>query len=270
MLTSGTTDNNGKAGRTGAPGEQTCVDGCHNSYALNSGAGSIALGSTNMVNWQYVPGATYHMTVTVALATSNLYGFDVECLTASGANAGTLTVTNAAQTQVKNATVNGISRRNIVHQLNGGAGAGSKTFSFDWVAPASDIGNVTFYYAGNASNGNNDKPGDYIYTGSQVITPATGTGIADITWDTGELGVGPNPFRDALTMGYAMPEGGEVVLSLLDLEGRLVERLLASERPPGHHSETVAGLERLGPGTYLLVLDAAGRRTVRKVVRAED
>ncbi|HRH37623.1 MAG TPA: hypothetical protein PK760_04730, partial [Flavobacteriales bacterium] len=63
MLTSGNTDNNGKAGRTGAPGENTCVNSCHNSYALNSGTGSIMLASTNMTNWQYVPGQTYTINV---------------------------------------------------------------------------------------------------------------------------------------------------------------------------------------------------------------
>ena len=30
-------------GRTGAPGELTCINGCHSSFSLNSGDGSLSL-----------------------------------------------------------------------------------------------------------------------------------------------------------------------------------------------------------------------------------
>lgn len=267
VLISGTDDNNGKAGRTGAPGEQTCVNGCHNSYALNSGPGSITLGSTNMSNWQYVPGTTYHMTVTVAQASSVLFGIDVECITTAGANAGTLTVTNSAQTQTKNATISGNSRRNIVHQQGGGSGAGSKMFAFDWVAPATNIGNVTFYFAGNASNNQNNEAGDYIYTGSQVITAAVSTGMEELAWGTDEVIIGPVPFDNACTVGYTMRTGGEVMVSLLDVNGQMLERMVKTQRAPGRQVEVLSNLDRFAAGTYFILLEAEGTRTVRKVVR---
>lgn len=270
MLTSGTDDNNGKAGRTGAPGEQTCVNSCHNSYALNSGTGSIALGSTNMTGWQYVPGQTYHMTVTVSLSTSVLFGFDVECLTSAGANAGTLTVTNSAQTQVKNATVSGNSRRNLVHQQGAGTGAGSKAFAFDWVAPATNIGNVTFYFAGNASNNQNNEAGDRIYTGSQVITPAVATGMEELAWGVDEVVVGPVPFDNSCSVGYTMRSGGDVMVSLLDVNGQVLERLVKTQRAPGRQIEMLTNLDRFAEGTYFILLESEGARTVRKVVRTAN
>ncbi len=267
VLTSGTLDNNGKAGRTGSPGENTCVNSCHNTFALNSGSGSITLGSTNMTGWQYVPGTTYHMTVTVALSTSNLFGFGVECLTSAGANAGTLTVTNSAQTQAKNATVNGNSRKNIVHQQDGGVGTGSKTFAFDWVAPATNIGNVTFYFAGNASNGQDDEAGDRIYTGSRVISPAITTGVEDVAWGTDEVVIGPVPFDHTCNVSYTTT-GGEVSISLLDVNGRVLERMVKAQRAAGRHTEILDGLDRFAAGTYLVLLELDGVPLVRKVMRA--
>lgn len=258
----------GYAGRTGAPGEQTCVNGCHNTYALNSGDGSVTLGSTNMTGWSYVPGTTYHMTVTVALSTSNLYGLGVECLTAAGTNAGTLTVTHPAETKVLNATVQGNSRRNIVHQLNGGIGTGSMTFSFDWTAPATDIGSVTFYYAGNAANGNGANSGDRIYTGSQVITAANTTGLDELAWGGHTTVIAPMPFIDHCTVAYSMADAGPVSVAVLDLDGRLLQHHTLGLRTPGRHTERLEAMEQLAAGTYLVRLNAAGTSSLHKVVKA--
>lgn len=266
VLTAGTLDNNGKAGRTGAPGEQTCRDGCHSSYALNSGSGSITLTSTNMTNWEYVPGAVYHMSVTVSLPTSNLFGVGVECLTGSNTNAGTLTITDAASTQIKNATVSGASRRNVVHQLNGGSGQGSKIFNFDWVAPTTNVGNVTFYFAGNASNGQNNEAGDYIYTGSRVIVPAAGVGMEEVAWGATDLVIAPNPWTDNFQISYSNDEGGPVDIAILDLNGRTVHSSHLEQQAPGRHSVELDDI-RPSPGTYLIYVSTTTRTFVQKTVR---
>ena len=48
VFTSEMLSDNGKAGYTGSSGETKC-NNCHNSYALNSGGGSVVL-SSDMVN----------------------------------------------------------------------------------------------------------------------------------------------------------------------------------------------------------------------------
>src|SRR3974390_1248123 len=59
---------------TGAPGETTCV-GCHTSFALNSGAGSLALsfssGST------YTPGTPVTITITLSDPNAMRWGFEI-------------------------------------------------------------------------------------------------------------------------------------------------------------------------------------------------
>lgn len=267
LLASGVESDNGKAGKTGSPNELTCHD-CHDDFTENSGGGSVALTSTNLTGWEYVPGTTYHMTCTVARTGMPLFGLGLECLTSTNSNAGTLTITDATHTTTKNATVSGVSRKNVVHKLNGGASNDSKAFNFDWVAPASNIGNVTFYYAGVASNADGDETvGDYVYTGSQVVTPAINTGIEEAT-ALGTVNVYPNPVSDALTLSYDLSAAGRVEATLYDIQGHQVRTLVSAERRPGKHVEMASGLTELTAGTYMLVLDLAGERSVRKLLVA--
>ncbi len=172
FMSSSQMSDNGKAARTGSPGETTCT-GCHNDFVLNSGGGSISLQSPGTPTFQYTPGQTYTMSVTVSRSANSLFGVGIEALTTANDNAGTLNITNAASTQIKSATVGVVLRRNIVHTLNGGATAASKVFNFSWTAPATGTGNVTFYFAGVAADADGNEAGDYVYSGSQVFTETT-------------------------------------------------------------------------------------------------
>ncbi len=162
----------GKAGKTGSPGEGDCTD-CHSSYALNSGSGSVVISSSNLTNWEYVPGNTYSITVTVSHSGRSAFGIGFEALKSNGANAGTLTA--GTGTHAASATVSGNSRTNIVQSSGGGTGTtGSHTFNFTWTAPATDVGAVTFYCVGMAANsttGNSNEASDYVYSTSQVVQP---------------------------------------------------------------------------------------------------
>jgi hypothetical protein len=163
-------NDDGRAGHNGSPGEMTCAKStCHTSFTLNSGPGSVSINAVGMTNWQYVPGQTYTIQVTVAQTNFGLFGFGFEALLGSGANAGTLTP--GIDNHALNATVLGNSRKTITHDLDDGLSANSHTFTFTWLAPATAVP-VTFYAAGNAANNNNTDQGDYIYTTSQALTPA--------------------------------------------------------------------------------------------------
>ncbi len=264
LLTAGIASEDGKAGKTGAPGEATCID-CHDAFTQGTGGGSISLGSTNMSAWEYVPGTTYHMTATVARTGTSLFGVGVEVLTSTNTNAGSLANTNSS-TVIKNATITGVSRRNVVHALNGGASPDSKVFEFDWVAPSTNIGDVTFYFAGVAANGDGDEEiGDYVYAGSQVITPALSTGTADRDRDL-EISVYPNPVRDMLKIDHVLTDAATVEITLCDLQGRTVKQLVNAQRQPGRHTELIGGMDQLAAGTYAVRISSAGVVITRTVV----
>lgn len=258
VLTAEIMDDNGRAGYTGAPGESTCTySGCHTTYALNSGSGIIEL-RTGTTNNQYVPGQVYNMQFKVAKSGHNLFGLGVEALDASGNNAGTLSITQSTRTQIKTRTIGAYTRRCVVHTLNGGAGTDSMVFNFNWTAPQS--GTVTFYYCGNAANNNGNESGDYIYSGSTVLTPVSSTAINEME-NAVSVDVFPNPVHDRCVIRLSGSGREAVSVQLFDLSGKLVK----SETSPEADVEWT-GLSSLPKGVYLLSARTPNSEFVKRIV----
>ena len=156
------------AGRTGAPGEGTCI-GCHGDFALNSGNGALSVTAPS----SYVGGTTYPVTVTLGDPGQSVWGFEVTALTAANAMAGSFANT-ALTTQIQTSN----SRMYASHTTQRGADGtfpgtadGPVSWTFNWVAPVSGSGNVTFYAAAVAGNGSGE-PGSYTYTTTRTTTEA--------------------------------------------------------------------------------------------------
>ena len=86
----------------------------------------------------------------------------------------------------------------------------------------------------------------------------------DIASGATRLEVAPNPFRSQASIGFTLPRAGVAKLTLHDLQGREIARLADGEFAAGGHAVTL-GNARLRPGVYLLRLDAAGARQVRRI-----
>jgi hypothetical protein len=157
------------ASRTGALGELTCnTAGCHNSFTLNSGGGSVTIGG--LPAGGYAPNQEVTLTVAVALGSASRFGFQLTALDDQGRAAGTLTATDSVRTQRVTGAVSGNARQYITHT---GSGAAQGSWTLRWTAPAQSVGRVTFYAAGNAANSNGQPSGDYIYATSASIQPAS-------------------------------------------------------------------------------------------------
>jgi uncharacterized protein (TIGR03437 family) len=156
-------------GYSGAPGDSTCT-ACHGGTA-NSGGGnvSISFGGANT----YTPGQVVHVSVTVSDSAQRRWGFEASPrLTSDPQNtgAGTLaTVDGNTQLAGTSGTIQWI-EHTLAGTRNGTTGGA--TFNFDWTPPATDAGNVTFYVAANAANGNDSNTGDHIYTATATLSPA--------------------------------------------------------------------------------------------------
>jgi HYR domain/Secretion system C-terminal sorting domain len=154
------TSEGGKTGSNGAPGESTCTS-CH-----GGAANGTATLTSDIPLAGFVPGATYNMVFTVSQAGQPLFGMGLESLSATNTQAGTLVAGTGTQVLVKTL------KQNLIHTLGGGASADSKAFSFKWTAPAVAAGNVTFYYAGLAANGDGvENNMDNTYVGNKVFSP---------------------------------------------------------------------------------------------------
>lgn len=257
-------DDNGRPGATGSPGESACnKTGCHVGNTLNAVGGSISISAPTLTNWEYTPGQTYSISVTVARSGVNLFGFGFEALTPAGANAGNLTISNAAQTQLKSATILGNSRKSVVHQLNGGASANSHTFTFNWTAPSTNIGPITFYTAGNCTNANGLTSGDFIYTTSQVVNPIP-TSINELSSSI-NLNVFPNPVVDQIHFSYDLKNNAYASAQLVSLTGQVVASFYDEMQSAGEQTKTVNLLPSISKGIYMLSVKIDEKITYKKV-----
>lgn len=261
-------NDNGKAGRTGAPGETTCT-GCHTGSVINDGLGSVVISSPDLgTSWEYMTGDTYQINVTVSRTGTPLFGFDLVCLTGStpAQNAGVLVVTNAAETHILNATVSMVVRKNMTHQLNGGLATDTKTFTFDWIAPTTNVGNVTFYCTGNAANNNGAKTGDHIYSTSQVVTPAIGATTDDIVNITRSFNVFPNPATENIFVNYNVAIGERVDFNLMSLDGKSVGPVYTFQGTGDRTTSMLSLPTDLAKGIYFIRMESGVNNSIQKVV----
>jgi hypothetical protein len=265
ILTAEIDANNGRPISVGSPGEVTCNNtGCHNSFTINTGGGSIEL-TTTMNNWEYVPGTTYTFSFKVRRSGNSLFGMGMEALNTSNANAGLFVITQPAKTQLKSAVVGANNRTSVVHTLNGGAAVDSMIFQFNWNAPATNIGNVTLYFCGVAANGSNTPLSDYVYRSTQVLTPATASGLPALLAGS-PVSVYPNPAREVLSVSYQLHGHQPVTARLFDRTGKLAATLLDGVSRVGECRENLSLPTGLPSGLYFLTLESGGQQVTQKVV----
>jgi hypothetical protein len=145
--------------------EATCTL-CHDGFALNPDReGSIAIEG---LPHRYSPGMRYSARIAVTQRAPEVrgFGFQLTAVTASGDGAGELALTEPARTQV---VVDPVSARSYLEHTLAGiapARAGEAAWSFEWIAPSSDVGDVAFFAVANAANRDGSKGGDRIYSTS--------------------------------------------------------------------------------------------------------
>jgi hypothetical protein len=76
----------------------------------------------------------------------------------------------------------------------------------------------------------------------------------------------PNPVRDDAVIRYSLPGSQNVSLTVFDLQGRLVARLLDGVLQPAGPHEVSVQAGRWRPGVYLYRLEAGGASATRKMV----
>ncbi len=226
--------------RTGGPGDSNCTVGCHNSFALNSGSGSVSIsGPAN-----YEAGQAVDLTVRVALTGARRFGFEIMAKDDSNAHVGTWELTDQNS---------GFASGNVNYVTHGPAPfvSDENTWTVRWNAPAVLVGDVTFYAAGNAANGDGSNQGDRIYTTSLTLAPNTATFVEadEIPVRFEVLGVFPNPWVERTTISYTLSEVSSVSLELYDAGGRRVMYRNIGVLSAGEHMERLSA-DGLRTGVY--------------------
>ncbi len=176
-------------GHTGAPGDNktACIDsGCHVG-TVNSFGGSVTIASSG--GSTYTPGVVQHLMVTIADPSQNGAGFQITARLASetsnytqqGHFTSTDSLTNVLCADGAKTPCNSTFPLEYVQHLlagwNASKGPKTYTYTFDWTPPATNVGNIVLYAAGNASsNGTTSQTAGHIYTTSLTLTPAASGG----------------------------------------------------------------------------------------------
>ena len=102
-----------------------------------------------------------------------------------------------------------------------------------------------------------------------TITPFP-TGIADLQADDSGIHISayPSPFRDHATVAYTLPEGGFVNLSLIDICGREVKKIVSAYRDKGDHQLSLSG-EGIPRGYYFIRIESLSRSASVRAVKID-
>lgn len=193
--------------RTGGPlSPNFCVE-CHSDGEFSPGISLALLRGGEVVN-NYVPGTEHQLRVTIGNQGASRFGFQAVALTGTGnVSAGNFMATAGTQT----VNING--RQYIEHS----SPRTSNVITVNWTAPASGTGDVRFYSAGIAANGNGSNDGD---GAARLNPPLT---VTELTTDVQTVKplatailVLPNPVKDQMTVRLEMTEAAEAVVRLID------------------------------------------------------
>ena len=163
LIISKSNGSGGGGGNTNSPIDNNNCTDCHNG-TINSGNGTSSI-STNIPSGGYVPGNMYTVTLNVSETGINKFGFETTSEDLSNNKLGTFFITNSSETQHTN------SNTAVTHTTYGNSGTNdSRVWTFDWEAPLSGSGDITFYSSALAANSNGNSNGDQVYTSSLMVS----------------------------------------------------------------------------------------------------
>lgn len=240
-------------GKTGSPGDASNCTGCHAGVASTT-AGLI---TSSVPVTGYIPGTTYTITATITASGINKFGFEASPQNGSGTQKGTLVVTNATETKLLGTTA-----KYITHKSAGTSGTGSKTWTFDWVAPAAGNGNVTMYGAFVAANGNGTNTGDQVFLSSLLIAEDLTAGIAGVDNENGIV-LYPNPANEKMFLKLSDADKKIVSIQLTDITGKSI-KTISYDNLPEDKSIDIADLPG---GMYVLSIVSESGTSIKKFIK---
>jgi len=268
VATSGVRDINSNAaplGSTGAPGENSCAKStCHVGSAVNSGSAFMNIQFSNN-DASYMPDAVYDVTVSLQQTEIERFGFQLLALNSNNENAGTLLITDNDRTQTQEG-IGPYEGRNYVTYKYAGTepySPGLGQWSFQWKAPASYQGDITFYAATVAANNDATDYGDTVYTKQFSIQQAV-TGIQETSSNQLSVSVYPNPVQEYLNVEYQTTEPSNTAIELTDLLSRDTYFSIQRLDDIGKQ-EARMDVSKLPTGIYLVWLTANNKTQTRKV-----
>ena len=252
--------NGAPAGASGAPADGgvpagTCArSSCHN----GTPTAQEGLITSNIPNTGYVPGQNYTTTATITEANKVKFGFQISPQNTAGAKLGTIVVTNSTETQ----TLGG--GKYITHKTAGTGGTGSRTWTFDWTAPAAGTGAVTFYGSLMAANNNGSDSGDQVYNSTLTVQEAAGNNVSENMAGIVDAEVYPNPSNGSFNILVSNAKSA-IKTNVFSAEGRLVYSNIY-QNSAAKQIIPLATEGKLTAGIYFVSVETEGLQKVVKMI----
>jgi hypothetical protein len=250
IFTSGMLSSSGSpGGKTGSPGDggADCT-GCHSDFSTINQEGWI---SSSLVATGYSPGEEYMIIVAGVDPDVNKWGFEATAEDQSGNKVGTIDSFMAGFTQLCN------SDNAITHTALGTTPISDTgmVWVFNWIAPTEPVGDVTFYAAINAANGNGNTGGDQIYLSQFTASPAVG--ISN-NLNPQAIKFYPNPATNLIYVESSQNFQDKKYMEIINLHGQLLSKVELSEM-----KQTI-DISAFDTGIYFV---RVGNHTERLVIR---
>jgi hypothetical protein len=260
----------GHPSATGAPGEKTCADattGCHSNAA-------IVKDTTNVVNTfifssidsSYTPNQTYNITLNAQKSAIAKFGFEIVALTKStNANAGTWVITDANRTHTLVGSAPFSSRKYVTHSSNGtpAVSSGLGQWTFNWKAPSSNMGKITFYYATSCTNNNGANTGEQLFLSNFEIHPSAPASIGQFI-EKSKFSVNYDEVSGKLSVKYFMKKAATTSINIIDIQGKMVKSFAPNDKDGGQVSDEFE-LPNLSKGLYFVHLNVSGLELTQKI-----
>ena len=250
------------------PRNSTCYfSGCHTSFPVNSGNARLLL-DLGGAEAGYAFGQHYRIRIALTEAGLTRGGFQAIALqdNDSSTSPGTVTLTEPIRTQ-----------RIDVNQPHADPGCliqdkvwiehtdqgiddpvlDTLHWEFDWQAPATDVGSITFYVSSLAANADLETTGDYVYHTAQTISALSTGSLAPSP--IVDVRLSPSPAHDLLLIeAVGTPAVPGDALTVHDLAGRVVMRSAWTR---------ALAVGELAPGIYCVEARVGGRTLIKKFVK---
>ncbi len=248
------------AAQTGAPGETNCTS-CHSGSA-QSGIGenvlTVADGFTPVST--YLPGVTYNV---LLQKTSNpaKKGFQATALDNTATMAGSFTGQGVGGTAV----ISSGGRDYVSHTLASNTSSTS-TWIWEWTAPATNVGDVTFFVASNSANNNGANSGDVIYLSTHTISIDPSAGISESTVEETNFEAGYAASSNKVIVDFPSLVAGDMFVNLVDMNGKSVFTQRLGTALIGDNHQEVSLPESLNNGIYAVHYFVGNKAMTAKIM----
>lgn len=261
------------ASATGGPGElgncSNASTGCHSNASITTDKTGIVNTLTfSTPDSSYVPGQTYTVTVQAKKTGIVKFGFGIVALRNSNtSNSGKWTITDASRTHIIAGSGSLATRSYITHTSAGttATASGLDKWSFNWTAPATNDGLISFYYCTNCTNNNGANTGDALYLSSFTIHPKSTTSIAE--WmNEADLKITVDRSSHELLLNYQLIKECELSVNLLDAQGKVIQRVESANKSAGQNTDRIDLAHEISSGMYLVSLNINNQTMTKKIM----